>query len=396
MINSLTKLYEGNDVSGATPNVVYLPIVKNGTIVSIDVKTDLNVSGADAVFSVSKNGAVISGLSPTIAVGAKIGSLTGLTIAVAKGDEIILNLVSGAVSTPITLNVESDDGVSGGSLPSGDLNASTNKLEKIQTIPLVLPASLVGKNGNTIKYNEFTNQFELWAIDTAPTLPLSSLPSGLPYWAAYEAFREIGYRDTDAVPTMVDQSGNARNATQTNNGYRPIFRISQINGLPAFDFTINRFFNLPNMSALTELELFYIVKADNDPNTDNQGGLDNVGTAGGGYSTTYPFSDGNCYMGNGSSLRRNTGNPTQNLAVYHCLDVISTTAEWTMKLNGTTHYTTGSNTVSCNSAPTLGRAADVDFRGRIAGAYYFTSKLTVGQLATFRTYLTDIFGISFA
>ncbi len=113
-INSLTKIYDGNDISGAVPNVVYLPILKNGTIVSIDVLTDLNVSGANAVFSVSKNGAVISGLSPTIAIGSRIGTVSGLNIAVVKGDEIILNLVSGAVSSPITFNLDVDDGVAAG------------------------------------------------------------------------------------------------------------------------------------------------------------------------------------------------------------------------------------------------------------------------------------------
>ncbi|HXG83286.1 MAG TPA: hypothetical protein VNI84_04580 [Pyrinomonadaceae bacterium] len=117
MLNSLTKLYEGANVSGATPGVVYVPILKAGTIKTIDVLTDEAVAGANAVFSVSKNGAVIAGLSPTIAVGAKLGTVSNLNVALARGDEIILNLVSGAASSPVTFNVDIDDGQT--ALPAG-------------------------------------------------------------------------------------------------------------------------------------------------------------------------------------------------------------------------------------------------------------------------------------
>lgn len=101
----LTKIYEGADLSGATNGVVYLPILRSGTLEAADVFAGAASAGA-AVFEVRKNNVVVPGLGAlTIPNGAKIGSVTGLSIALLKGDEIVLNLVSGSVSAPITLNL---------------------------------------------------------------------------------------------------------------------------------------------------------------------------------------------------------------------------------------------------------------------------------------------------
>jgi hypothetical protein len=77
----------------------------------VDVLTDAAVSGANAVFSLSKNGVNVPAAAVTINVASKIGSVTGLDVALVKGDEIVLNLASGAVSSPVTLNLVIDDGI---------------------------------------------------------------------------------------------------------------------------------------------------------------------------------------------------------------------------------------------------------------------------------------------
>ncbi len=118
-IQDLTKIYEGTDLSGATSGVVYLPVVRAGTLSKIDVLTDAAASG-NAVFELTRNGAAINNIAQnaplqiTIPAGSKIGSASGLTLALAVGDEIVLNLVSGGVSAPVTLNLAVDDGIGGG------------------------------------------------------------------------------------------------------------------------------------------------------------------------------------------------------------------------------------------------------------------------------------------
>jgi hypothetical protein len=111
MNQNLTKLYEGAPLSGATANVIYIPILFDCELNGVDVLTDENVSGANAVFSLKKNGVTIGGAGVVVNVGQKIGSVVGLDVALTKGDEIILNLASGAVSSPVTLNLVVSDGV---------------------------------------------------------------------------------------------------------------------------------------------------------------------------------------------------------------------------------------------------------------------------------------------
>ncbi len=107
MNQNLTKLYEGANASGATPNLIYVPILDARTLTQIKVKTDENVSGADAVFELKLNGAVITGAEAiTITSGTKIGTVGSLSIALVEGDELVLNLLSGSVSSPVTLNLK--------------------------------------------------------------------------------------------------------------------------------------------------------------------------------------------------------------------------------------------------------------------------------------------------
>ena len=116
-IENLTLQYTKADLSGAAADVMLLPIIKPGTITALDILTDANVAG-DVVFALYKNGVLQSSAAATVATGNKIVSVTGLSIAVVKGDEIVLRRSSGAISSPVTLNLVVDDGISS-SLPTG-------------------------------------------------------------------------------------------------------------------------------------------------------------------------------------------------------------------------------------------------------------------------------------
>ncbi|HEX8288020.1 MAG TPA: hypothetical protein VF556_08495 [Pyrinomonadaceae bacterium] len=153
MIQNLTKLYEGANLSGSTANIIYLPILENSTVQEVDVLTDSAVSGAPAVFSLSKNGVTISGAVAGIDVGSKIGSVTGLNVACVKGDEIVLSLVSGAVSSPVTLNLRVENGV-----------ASTLSDEQLQD---KIAAFLVPGTRAILIYDDTANTLTLDSI--APT-----------------------------------------------------------------------------------------------------------------------------------------------------------------------------------------------------------------------------------
>ena len=110
MLQDLTKIYEGVDLGTTKAGVIYLPIVRAATLRAVSVQTDTAQSGA-AVFSFFLNGVEIEEAEVTIPNAERIGTATGLNVALAASDEITINLESGSVSSPITFNAVTDDGI---------------------------------------------------------------------------------------------------------------------------------------------------------------------------------------------------------------------------------------------------------------------------------------------
>lgn len=110
MQTEITKIYEGSNLSGSVSGVIYLPIMRDTTLKAVKIKADEDVSGANAVFGIDKNGVELGAAAVTITVGNEIGTTSGLNTALAEGDELILNLVSGAINAPLALTLIVDYG----------------------------------------------------------------------------------------------------------------------------------------------------------------------------------------------------------------------------------------------------------------------------------------------
>lgn len=122
MLHDLTKLYEGEDLAVSKTGVLYLPIVRAGTLKEISIST-IEAQVGDAIFTVLHNGNEIQEL--TILDGETVARILGLDAALADGDEFILNLNSGDVFAPVTLNLVVDDGQTGGSGGGSDTPDTT-------------------------------------------------------------------------------------------------------------------------------------------------------------------------------------------------------------------------------------------------------------------------------
>jgi hypothetical protein len=150
-----------------------------------------------------------------------------------------------------------------------------------------------------------------------------------------------------------DQSGGGRNSTQTSTDAQPQIVesgsvITQMNGRASMVFDgDNDFFNLPDLSDLTEGEVFWVVRAANDPPLAEKSGSWRCGT---GQENTYPYSNGIIYDGFGSTARKTTVNPTPSLASPRLYNVLSKSGEWTSRLDGSQLYTTATNTTSFPSS----------------------------------------------
>jgi hypothetical protein len=68
-----------------------------------------------------------------------------------------------------------------------------------------------------------------------------------------------------------------------------------------------------------------------------------------------PFTDGNIYDSTGAGAQYNCGAPVASLTSAHCYEVRASTS-WQSRLNGSTQYTSASNTFSCTATPELGAA----------------------------------------
>ena len=111
MIIKLQKYYEDDPLSGAVSSVIFLDIRENCTLKEVHVSVGANVSGANAVFALKKNGVAITGAGVTINIGSDEAGVTGLSEALAEDDKLDLALVSGAIDQPVVLTLTVDDGV---------------------------------------------------------------------------------------------------------------------------------------------------------------------------------------------------------------------------------------------------------------------------------------------
>jgi hypothetical protein len=159
-----------------------------------------------------------------------------------------------------------------------------------------------------------------------------------------------------------DKSGFGRHATQGTGADQPIYNPTGglVNGMPSLRFTgtsmslFTPFFGALGLSAI---EAFYVFKVDLDPafGVDAVAGalLGNWGTDTAGEHE--PFSDGNVYLGFCSTVRKTVGDPTPSLASPRIISMRSAASDWTYAIDGTTFYTTATNTFATRSVALAGQ-----------------------------------------
>lgn len=102
MYHRETFVYRGADRSGANAGIGYIPVTAAGAIREFTVKVNEEVAGANAVFAVKKNGAIVATLSNTIGIGNQYNTVVEKDVAVAVDDELSFDLVSGYAASPIS------------------------------------------------------------------------------------------------------------------------------------------------------------------------------------------------------------------------------------------------------------------------------------------------------
>jgi len=186
-----------------------------------------------------------------------------------------------------------------------------------------------------------------------------------------------------------DFSSNGNDWEQSGASFRPVFDAdagSKFNNGPAvFNEGSSgdiRGFGGPNLSSETAGEIFILLFLESNTPAAADSGFWKFGTAT--FNTVIPWTDGNAYDGFGTNSRKSTGNPADDFSSSVIYNVISTSSEWTSKINSATvnHFTTATNTVAFSSTPFLGSSfssASFQMDGRIAACVMYDGKLSSGD-----------------
>lgn len=195
--------------------------------------------------------------------------------------------------------------------------------------------------------------------------------------------------DGATIATWDDQSGNNNDMTGASL-VEPIKKTNIANGHSVARFTANSlqygtFGDV--LSGLTASTVYIVVKISADPPSDAlDSGLWVMGSHP--FAVSFPYTDGVVYDGFGSDARKTTGDPSLSLSSeFRVYAVVASSSEWTSYIDGTQHFTTGTNTVGFTTAPWLGRSlSDFYLDGDIAYFCIFSvahNSTTVGSVSTF-------------
>ncbi len=294
-----------------------------------------------------------------------------------------------------------------------DVSATLNTDYSIAASPLTIPAGSQSSNILvTIDDDQLVEGGETFTIDltggnvagnTSLSFTIgdndtdgSSGPGGvgdatnLQFWLRADSIQ--GFTDGQTVTSWNDVSGNNRDVS---NSATPSYVASSVfNGLPAISFRDGDRYNLGNLSALGQGEVFVVVEADADPGTNGDNA--EIWDLGETSRALYPNTDGTLYMDFGTDSRKN------NIAIDplnqpRIFNVGSATNDYSIRLDGNSIFTSGSNTVSFENAAVLGREGNGGgFDGDIAEFILYSQTLNTAQRILIDNYLSSKYDIDIA
>jgi hypothetical protein len=232
--------------------------------------------------------------------------------------------------------------------------------------------------------------------------------AGLVQWLSASSI--TGLADGGAVATWPDISGLGNNATQGVGNNQPVYKVNIVNGKPVVRFAQGTgdltsigtadYLNLGDRSALTAGEVFIVIKADADPPaTGAASGIWTFGNnTGSSNASHYPFTDGTVYDSFGTTARKTTVNPTPSLAGFNVYNVYSASADWQSFINGSSIFSTATNTVQFVSTTLLGQSLSGTFyahlNGDVAELVLYSRKLTTAERTGVTNYLKRRYAIA--
>lgn len=262
-----------------------------------------------------------------------------------------------------------------------------------QTLTITSPTDLF--KGAATQGSPWDLEMQYDYYSGVPTVP-SDLPLGMRIWIRAT---DLGSTNDTVVTSWPDQSGLHNDGTATLTGADILLKTGQAvaGGVGVYIDTNTgagrhiRFGNV--ISDLASGELFLVIKQLNDPAIDGPFNNNSWGIWGNsGVTSHYPFTDGTIYEDWGSTVRHTVGNPTPALDAYRIVNIASASGEWTYRLDGSSLFTTATNTVAWQVNPELGRGGGRN-QGYFAEMIVYDRALTTTERAQVMAYLTARHGL---
>lgn len=195
---------------------------------------------------------------------------------------------------------------------------------------------------------------------------------GFPMVASSGTFRVCAGISGNTITTLIDEVGIWTSR------FTDAMVLDDFNGYAGRTYPDLRpsYLSLPNfLTALTEGEIFAVVKADNDPGsaTGENSHLWHLGSA---TAERYPDASGIIGEIFGTTVAKAVGNPAPALTSWRVYNVVSQPNFFRALLDNVELFATATNTVGWPSAPTIGAALPSWFNGYIAELAIFNRVLT--------------------
>lgn len=211
--------------------------------------------------------------------------------------------------------------------------------------------------------------------------------------------------DGQTVETWVDESATTATVTQATSGSRPTFKTNIVNGKPVlrFDGSDDYFpVTISGLSSSSGLTCFFVSIKDADPPAYNQAaapvnGFTSLSTA---WNAHIPFSNGLTYLSMGTDTRKDAITLTKAVNVWRVMSLRSASASYALYIDGTSDYSTGTNTVGIGDTANIGASAaypgstDFRFDGDIAEILLYNSALSTGDREAVEDYLGTKYGVT--
>lgn len=192
----------------------------------------------------------------------------------------------------------------------------------------------------------------------------------------------------------IDQSDSARRATW--NDVDPDF-----NGEPSATFSGSsdadaKRYSLPDLSALTQGEVFAVLKNQYTPGgypNHFYSGLWRIGSDS--QNVHYPYPDGHIYDAWGTNARKDYGVQSLPFTTPHVYNVSSVAGSYIARFNGTTIFSTATNTAGFSATPVFGgQPSGFTYNGKLAYLVICNSVQSAPARAAMNQYLSARFGIT--